>query len=670
MCGIAGYFVAQPADLGPIGRRLLQRLEHRGPDDGGWMSTLGNETRYGSANELRSARANAILLHRRLSILDLSSAGRQPMASNCGRYSVVFNGEIYNYLELRDELKSVGRRFRTGTDTEVLLAAYAEWGLEAIPRFRGMFGFALLDLREQKCVLARDHFGIKPLFYTVTPRGFAFASEIKALLEIPGVSRKLDAQSVFWYLDSGLTDDQPESMIKGIRRLPAAHYAVLNLRDLEQLSAGDNSSFELTQYWNVAQPTRTDCSFDEAKQHLRDLFLNSIQLHLRSDADVGTALSGGIDSSSIVMATQRLWESKHRQHSFSFVADDEKVSEEKWVDIVAKSSGTQLHKIRIASDELTRDIDDLIYAQDEPFSSTSVYAQYRIFRKVRQEGVKVMLDGQGADEIMAGYKSFMNLRLQEMLDAGQMSRAVQFYARAMRGHNVGGYDAITRKLKKYFPPALHGMLGSLRRFGHVCANFSFSNKSAPQVGNGPVRQWMNQEWFVKHGAIPPTWRIPTFGGGLRGKLLECVQYTSLPMLLRFEDRNSMAHGVESRVPFLTPEIVSFALSMPDDYLLNDRGVGKHVFRESMRGITPDAILDRRDKIGFATPEEDWLREVQPWAESVINSPTARDLPLFNYSEMASEWRDTVEGKKAFHPRIWRWLNLIRWIDIFGVDVSD
>jgi asparagine synthase (glutamine-hydrolysing) len=238
----------------------------------------------------------------------------------------------------------------------------------------------------------------------------------------------------------------------------------------------------------------------------------------------------------------------------------------------------------------------------------------------------------------------------------------------MRGHNVGGFDAITQRLKKHFPPALHGALRSLERFGLACANFSFFNKSKSTTA-APARNWMNQDWFTKRGALPPTWRIPAYGGGLRGKLLECVQYTSLPMLLRFEDRNSMAHGIESRVPFLTPEIVSFALSLPDRYLLDDRGVGKHVFREAMRGITPDPILDRNDKIGFATPEEKWLREVRPWADSVINSSTARELPLFNYTELANEWRDTVEGKKPFHPRIWRWLNLIRWIDVFGIDVS-
>jgi len=649
MCGIAGLIVDEPKQLGEIGRAMSRRLSHRGPDDYGWMCSRNKVAMYGRESHPSQA-AEVMLLHRRLSILDLSDAGRQPMASMDGRFHVVYNGEIYNYIELRDELSKLGHTFQTKTDTEVLLAGFQQWGKDVLQKLVGMFAFGILDLERRELFVARDFFGIKPLFYSINPSGFAFASEIKSLLEVPAVKRRVNPKAAFWYLDSGLTDDAEETFIDGVKRLPAAHYAIV---DIDQ----PRRAIEPIEYWRIDPDKRIEISFEDATDRLREMFLDSIKIHLRSDVRLGTALSGGIDSSSIVMAARHLSADNLDFHSFSFIADDPKISEEKWVDIVGSASQATVHKITIRPEELVSDLDELISTQDEPFCSTSVYAQYRVFRQVRETGVKVMLDGQGADELLAGYKSYMGIRLQSLLQQGRFREAFMFFCRAMKARDIGGYRLFSEAIRTRLPRFLQRPFAYLQA---MASRFVSRGKISAE------RPWMNHEWFQQQGvplALPVDAR---FDNTLHGKLVECVVRSSLPMLLRFEDRNSMAHGVESRVPFLTPQIVEFVLSLPEEYLLNPHGIGKHVFREAMRGITPNSILDRKDKIGFVTPEQKWLSVLRPWVERVMHSDAAGSIPAINQTAVVAECREILDGKKEFHPRMWRWLNLIRWADQLNI----
>ena len=497
MCGIAGIVVETPAELVSVGQRMLARLSHRGPDDFGWMSCRGRHT-FRDDGPQAPSESDLILLHRRLSILDLSAAGRQPMASACGRYHISFNGEIYNYIELRDELIGHGHQFQTTTDTEVLLAAFQEWGVDALQRFVGMFAFAILDTERRRLLLARDFFGIKPLFYAITEQGMAFASEIKALLEVPGVGRTLNPQTAFWYLDCGLTDDGQETLIRGIQRLPAAHYAWIELDKPRSVTPQN--------YWRLDPNQRIDCSFSEARTQLREMFLESVAMHLRSDVAVGTALSGGIDSSSIVMAARRLSGQDLQFHSFSFLADDPRMNEEAWIRIVARQSRAQVHEIRIQPDELVEELDDLILAQDEPFGSTSVYAQYRVFRQVRAAGVKVMLDGQGADEILAGYKSFLLPRLNSLLGAGQTRQALLFYLRAMKDSDAGAFQLVVARLREHFPVALQRpLLGLLQRvFARVRgtrAHAARSRNTHPLLAESRLVSAAGSEQCLEHSLL-------------------------------------------------------------------------------------------------------------------------------------------------------------------------
>jgi asparagine synthase (glutamine-hydrolysing) len=556
------------------------------------------------------------------------------MASPDGRHWLTFNGEIYNYLELRAELSALGDDFHTGTDTEVLLAALARWGPAALPRLVGMFAFALLDTAERKLTLARDFFGIKPLYYCATPEAFGFASEVKALLELRGVARQVNPAALYAYLRFGITDHGPETLLASVRHLPPAHYLEIDL-------GAPPAAAEPRPYWRLRADGDCDLPFDKAARRLRELFLDSVRLHLRSDVPVGTALSGGIDSSSVVMGVRHAAGRGVDFHSFSFIADDPAVDEERWVDTAAAAAGTTVHKVRIAPGELVEDLDRLIDVQDEPFGSTSVYAQYRVFRLAREAGIKVLLDGQGADEMLAGYGYYFAAHLAGLLRARRLGHAYRFF-RSARG------------LPGVSPRALALMAGGALLPGLL------QKPSRWLVKEELFPPWLNAAWFRERGVAARTPSDPRAPTSLRRLLADTFTRTSLPMLLRYEDRNSMTFSIESRVPFLTPQLVEFIFALPEEYLLSDAAVSKSVFRAAMRGLVPDAILDRRDKIGFATPEKAWLNTVRPWVNRVLGGDGARAIPALRHDAVRAECDAVFGGARPFDWRVWRWLNLIRW----------
>jgi asparagine synthase (glutamine-hydrolysing) len=640
MCGIAGMLWAEPAARRRAVADVLRLLEHRGPDDHGWLLLTPRGLRRGRGDP-GDEPAAAALLHRRLSILDLSDAGWQPMSSPDGRHHLVFNGEIYNYVELRRELEDLGHAFRSRSDTEVLLAAYGRWGRKALDRLVGMFAFAVLDTRDRTLFLARDFFGIKPLYYTHLPRGFAFASEIKALLELPGVRRRVDPQRLYDYLRFGLSDHGGRTLFAEVRQLPAAHCLEVHLDRPGEARP--------VRYWQVNLDDRLNLPLEEAGRRLRELFLENVRLHLRSDVPVGAALSGGIDSSAIVTAMRHL-EPRLDLHAFSYVADDRALSEERWIDEAGQAARAVVHKVRPAPGELVDDLDRLVYQQDEPFGSTSIYAQHRVFRLAREAGVTVMLDGQGADELLAGYRPYLAARLASLLRQGRLGQALGFLKRAAGLPGSGGRKhLLLHAAARSLPPCL-------RAWGLRLA------------GRGRMPDWLDASWFERQGVTArPRPAAPPAAEVLREELRQSLGETSLPMLLRYEDRNSMAHSIESRVPFLTPALVDFVLRLPEEHLIARDGTSKNVFRLAMRGLVPDAVLDRRDKIGFATPEQGWLAALRPWVERTLVGEAARAVPALDPAGVRREWRDVLDGRRPFDARVWRWVNLIRWADRFAVD---
>ncbi len=644
MCGIAGI-LSKPG--GGIGVQALEAMskaiEHRGPDDLGflgWRAGGGAPVLSRNVDEALKGGANVAFAHRRLSIIDESDGGWQPMGDATGRFFITYNGEIYNYIELRAELETEGVVFKSTSDSEVLLNALARWGIaKTLPKLTGMFAFALLDTQAGTVTLARDPFGIKPLSYTSTSNGLAFASEIPALLQAGNVNRAINPQALYDYLRFGLTDRGSDTLFAAIHHLPAAHYAVLSLEH--------PTVVESVRYWAPSVGQTLDISFEEATSKLRQLFMDSISQHLRSDVAVGAALSGGIDSSAVVCAMRELDGSDLQLHTFSFIAADRALSEERWADMAAGAAGATQHKVCPTGSELATDLDALIATQGEPFGSTSIYAQNRVFRLARENGIKVTLDGQGADEILAGYVPFIAARMASMLGRGQLLGAARLLG-ASAGGQPGAMTRTTLRAMRFLLPM--GLQGVARR----------------AIGEGLMAPWMNERWFSAHGVNVEAPQRPISGDVLRHELMASLTDRVLPQLLRVQDRNAMAHSVESRVPFLTTELVDFLYTLPEEFLIAQNGETKAVFRHAMRGLVPDAILDRRDKIGFVTPESQWLNEAGPWLDDILKSETLRSIPAFKADAMAREVESVRAGKTAMGGPVWRWINLVRWAEMYEV----
>jgi len=626
MCGITGgWWPDRPATLDDKLARALAAMHRRGPDDRGYelYPTAGGVTALG---------------HTRLSIIDLSAAGHQPMQSQDAAHSIVFNGEIYNYRELRAELEPLGHRFVSGSDTEVLLAAWRQWGRACLRRLVGMFAFAVFDRGHGTLTCVRDAFGIKPFFYAQEQGSFLFASEVSAIRALKQSKVELDWQRAYDYLVHADYDSGARSFLDGVLHLLPGHLIELDL------TSGRLS--EPQRWWAPQIDERNDLSFAQAAELVCERFLASIRLHLRSDVPLGAALSGGIDSSAVVCAMRHV-EPDLPINTFSYIARGSSMSEEVWVDRVNQHVGARPHKVAVSGEELARDLDDMIAAQGEPFGSTSIYAQYRVFQLAREQGVTVTLDGQGADEMLAGYNGYPGQRIRSLLEKGQLAEAWHFLDQWSRWPGRSRLAGAKRAVAEMSQGALYDALRRLNGM-HSLPHWI---RSAPLEEHGIIRRYPRQR--AQAGSA---------GRRVMAELALCLTQRGLPALLRHGDRNSMRFSVESRVPFLSLEMVELTLSLPESYLISPEGETKHIFRAAMRGIVPDDILDRRDKIGFATPEQEWLLgmagQVRSWLAEDLQ------LPFLDQVAVLAEFDRVVAGRQAFSWQVWRWINFCRWYTQF------
>ena len=622
MCGIAGLFTQRPSLK--CTQRLqsaLSALHNRGPNDRGLES-------------IDIACGRLLLGHVRLSIIDLTAGGHQPKYSANRRYVIVFNGEIYNFRELRAELSTLNYTFTTDSDTEVLLAAWTFWGKACLPRLVGMFAFALFDCETATLTCARDAFGIKPFFYTQEDGNFLFASEIPALLELKSRKPQLNWQRAYDYLVHGDYDSTPETFFQDVRHLPPGHTLVVNL------SSGAVGNAE--RWWIPKILERLDFSFDEAAEQVRENFLQSIRLHLRSDVPLGAALSGGVDSSAVVCAMRHVAPNLPI-HTFSYIAANSEVNEEKWVDIANRHVGAIPHKVVVSPEELARDLDDMIRAQGEPFGSTSIYAQYRVFQLAKENGVTVTLEGQGADEMLAGYSGYPGQRIRSLIETGCWRQAWQFLNSWSQWPGRSRFEGLQSIVAEMTDGVVYQTLHRLsgRRF---------------------IPNWIKANELAEHGVSLhyPRQRPELNRRGRRvvAQLAHSLSKRGIASLLRHGDRNSMRFSIESRVPFLTLEQVEFLLSLPEHYLIAQNGETKSVFRAAMRGIVPDEILDRKDKIGFQTPEKKWLESMKSMVKEWLQTDIA--LPFLDQQAILQEFSSIIEGRQRFSYQVWRWINFIRW----------
>lgn len=575
MCGIAGLLNSSSMESSDLERSLelaVRAMHRRGPDasrcvsvsSDGWVGSFG---------------------HARLSIIDLSVAANQPMWSLDKNFLLVFNGEIFNYIELRAELERLGHRFSTRSDTEVLLVAWQQWGRSAITKLEGMFAFAVLDVVAGKLHLVRDGFGIKPLFYSVTRNGIAFASDLSAMRELIPGSLSPNWQRAYDYLVHGDYDSNDQSFCEGVSHLPPACLVVFDAKTgkLERVE----------RWWNPDVTPQNTLSFSDAADEFRGRFIASVKRQMRSDVPLGAALSGGLDSSSIVCAMRYL-EPDADLFTFSYIAPSESISEEYWIDRVNDHCRTKSHKVTCSQEDLQRDLVDLILCQGEPFGGTSIYAQYAVYRAAREAGITVTLDGQGADELLGGYGGYPGPRFRSLLESEGPAAALAFI------NKWGGWPGRSRRMAAMYIASeyLEGALYTRAR---------------ALYGRAHVPSWVNRPFVSEHGLLTHQKRYDRRGpGSMRGRRMLEVMSSSLtgrglPGLLRHGDRNSMRFSVESRVPFLTPSMCDFLYSLPEHYLVSRSGETKSILRAALRGIVPDDVLERKDKIGFATDEATLIR---------------------------------------------------------------
>lgn len=530
MCGILGQYFPTAGERSTGSRertRTAQRLlGHRGPDDRGLV-------------EIPLGCGTLLLGHTRLSIIDLSAGGHQPMRSSDGQLEIVFNGEIYNYRELRDELRVLGHVFTTQSDTEVLLAAWREWREAGLQRLNGMFAFVVVDRAAGTMTLVRDPFGIKPLYYHLGSGAVCFASEIPALCALLPQRPNPNLGTAYAYLSLGAYDNSPQTFFDGVHQLRPAHMLQVDLPSM-QITA-------LRRWWQPPIVECIDTTFTDAKNRLRELFINSVKLHLRSDVPVGAALSGGIDSSAIVCA-MRLAEPDMPLHTFTFVTPGTAMDEERWADLVNAHVGAIAHKVEVSPRRLGEELDDLIRAQGEPFGSTSIYAQYRVYQAAREAGVVVTLDGQGADELLAGYDGFPAGAIESLLEQRRFAAALTL----VRGWSAWPNRTLFRGIRSLASAARSCWWPQLAAVTRLPRN-----STPPWIDAGRCKDL----GLARHAA-----QVRGSREGVYRRLVErlrsALTENGLAALLRHGDRNSMHWSIESRVPFLTTEIAEFCLSLP------------------------------------------------------------------------------------------------------------
>lgn len=603
MCGIGGIINLENKSINIAdGAKIISKtLQHRGPDDEGFLffkdaeviCGYGDDTQKQSINNPFNFSAKqhiqqveqkytGVFVHRRLSIIDISESGHQPMCTANSKIWITFNGEIYNYIELRVELEQAGYTFKTQSDTEVLLNAYLFWGNECLQKLNGMFAFAIYDIENKKLFCTRDRSGVKPFYYYFKDGVFCFASEIKALRALPFIETCLNERALQHYLLHDAIEYEPEGFLKNVFELTPSHFLELDIH---------NKNIQLKKYFDVTINADftiyNEQDFLACKEKTEQLVTDSIIKRLRADVPVGCCLSGGIDSSVIsgVIA-------QHNKNFNAFTATfpGEKIDESNYAKDAVDFTQANWHTVTPTAEELISDFDKLIYALDIPIWSTSTYAQFRVMKLAKQNNIKVVLDGQGSDELFAGYSHYYTTYVNELL------RNKQFKQAASEIKNFGNnfwllYTKENAKRKLHYN-ANKKLLNAAFVKAHTEPENNTSNFSS-------LNENLHYDFF-NH-------RLKTY--------------------LRCEDRCSMHHSVESRTPFADDtSLINLAFSTPSSYKIN-KGTSKFILRESMKNYLPETVYNRRDKMGFVTPHNKWLADLIEKKADLLHSSKLK--PFFD-----------------------------------------
>jgi asparagine synthase (glutamine-hydrolysing) len=632
MCGIwASLGFAPPS-------AAIDAVAHRGPDGRGWK-------------EFSSTAGTLVLAHRRLAIIDTSDAGLQPMARRDGRYWITYNGEVYNYVELRAELEAKGHRFATRSDTEVMLAAYEEWGEGCLGRFAGMFAFVIYDRQAQRLFAARDRFGVKPLYRWQSNGRLAFASEIKQFAAVPGFSARANPQRCYDFLAGGLFDHTGETLFAGVEQLRGGECVTIDVAHWRR-----DQQVEPRRWYRLPAPGGLELDAATAAERFRALLAEAVRIHLRADVTVGSCLSGGLDSSSIVcLAVDELARQRASNvfHTVSSCFDEKSVDERPFIEAVVHRAGVLNSQVFPRPEGLAEAVETVTRHQDEPFGSTSIFAQWCVFQRAGAEGIKVMLDGQGADEQLAGYHGLFPLYYRQLLRQGRFDRLLRTLRDRRRLHGTTARAEVMALAMMLIPAMI------LRRVA------VWARRARGEAWLGPALLAVSGDAPAPHHAAIARDRL----GPIRSLGQNCraqVQTTNLPMLLHYEDRSSMAHGVEARVPFLDHRLVEFSIALGDAHKM-DGAETKAVLRNGLKDILPPAVRERHDKLGFATPEEIWLKgPLRGFIMDGIEETLRRFPDFFDAQGLRQMSREVLDGVRPFDFKLWRAVNFGTWGRVFAV----
>ena len=632
MCGIAG--IVSPRGIDPaLLVAMTQMISYRGPDGFGFAyAQLDRAARatlfHNQAPMTLSSSAAVGLGNRRLAILDTSAAGNQPMQSADGELTVTYNGEVYNYKEIRSELVQLGRKFQTQTDTEVILHAYEAWGQECVHKFNGMWAFAIWDRKRQILFCSRDRFGVKPFYFAELDGAFYFASEIKQILHASAVPRVANLRTATLFLEWGLLDSSSETFFDGIYQLPGGHNLVV--------SPAVSLKPEITRYWELKTAPELDLSDAEAEQKFNNLFRSAVEIRLRSDVPLGVALSGGLDSSSVLCQAKTI-APQSRFQTFSACFKEKELDEREYIEAALSKTGSPGNATFPAESGFWKSLHSMIYHQDEPVGSPAVFPQWCVMAESRAKGVPVILGGQGGDESLCGYQKYHFFYLWHLLshaNPGFLRESFHWLRHGTKSY--GNPGAVLR----YLPSQFASNSSLIRRVGMPVLTEELRN-TRPQIGHAST--------IAERQKIDLT-------------------YSSIPALLHHEDRTSMAHSVESRLPFLDYRLVEFSLQCRTSLKLRN-GWTKWLLRQSLAGVLPEKIRLRKTKLGFNTPEKKWLQHgLQNGHRNLWDGVDLRMSRLLDPKKFQVECHKFVSASPGALPSsvFFRLISLEQWAQVYSV----
>jgi len=636
MCGIAGIILKQKVNFN-LNQKIVamtDALSHRGPDGEGFIlagdqiitphfNTLKQnynraDINYIPKTSVQHSDLNSFLAfgHRRLSIIDLSETGHQPMCNANGKTWITFNGEIYNYLEIKADLKKNGHSFISESDTEVVLAAYKEWGFNCVERFNGMWSFCIYDSEKQLCFASRDRLGVKPFYYINDNNLLAFSSEQKAFIKAELIAAKINNNALHNYLINGLLETNSTNFFEGINELMPGNNLVFNLKTQE---------LKITTYYNLTEHitlTNDRLSEKELIDKIAYTFENSVKLRLRSDVEVGTCLSGGIDSSALAVTISEI--TKQPLYCFTSIFKNQSINEEHFADSVANKIKAKHFKVEPTLEGFLEEIDSLIYSQDVPIWDTSTYAQYKVMELAKKNNIKVVLDGQGADELFGGYHHHFLAKWNNLFS---------------QGHFMSGLNEILASKKTISNPLQFFLKERIKQKKY------FNKKH--------FNQFFKPEFLNSSEIKNPS----VYFNSVNEQLVEDIYQTRLKSFLKCEDRCGMWHSVESRTPFADDiELINLLFSFNGNKKIKN-GVSKYLLREVVKNKLPEEIYKRYDKKGFETPMQQWMQKLRPQLLSEIK---AANFDFVNQNEL-----EKTDPTNSFQNKLlFKLFVLSRWQKLF------